>query len=170
LIEFLVQTIVNLRSRTSISILIIENGILAEGQEELQEILQMVNLTLSNFLSRDMIEIVIKHHSYNIDNALNLLPRAEVLILTQLEYLDHHIREQNLGDLEVDLLLPKALNLVDPSLDSHILEDVHHDPYDVVFLLAVHFIILSIKLICLAILYPIILILLYFHVGQAYIR
>jgi hypothetical protein len=80
--------------------------------------------SISYGLTAYMVEIVFDKFGDQIDDSLYLLPGSHLLVLRQPEQMNDCLREDDFAYLEVDLLVLQYLHLIDPPLDSHVLENV----------------------------------------------
>lgn len=81
----------------------------------------MGKFALSNSLTRNMVEIILKYLSNNINNTLYFLG-VRLWSLTESEKLYHSLREYNFTDFEIDLIVFKDIDFINKPFDSNILE------------------------------------------------
>jgi len=71
-----------------------------------------------------VVEVILDEFGDEVDDPLYLLPSGERLVLAKPEEMDDGLREDDLADLEINLLVLEYLNLLNPAVDAHVLEDV----------------------------------------------
>jgi hypothetical protein len=74
-----------------------------------------------------MIEIVFDKFRNKIDDTLYLLTCSECLILTKSKQMYDSLGEYDLTNFKVNLLIFKYFDLLNPSSNTHILEDIDRD-------------------------------------------
>ena len=111
--------------------------VLAEKFQNMQEVSYMAELTLSNGLTWNMVEIVLEYFANNTDDALYFLS-VGLGTFTEPEELDHGLREDDFTYFEVNLIVFEDIDLIDASLDSDVLEDGDDKLDNFVFFLLSH--------------------------------
>lgn len=77
-----------------------------------------------------MIKIIFDQLRNQIDHSLYLLPCIQFLILVYTNELNNCLWKDDFADLEIDLLVFEDLDLVYPTFNTHVLEDVYGEVYD----------------------------------------
>lgn len=90
----------------------------------------MSGVTAEDSLSRDVVEVILDLLGDEVDDGLYLLAGGEIGVFVDADGLDRCLREDDLADVDVDLLIFKYFNVVDPSLYPHVLEHVDRQVYD----------------------------------------
>jgi hypothetical protein len=105
------------------------NHWITESLQKLQKVFEMMSITSSDILPRDVIEVIFDSFCDEIDNSLYLLPRGEVRVLIDAYQLDDSLRKDDLANIDIDVLAFQDLYLIDPSLYTHVLEDIYRQVY-----------------------------------------
>lgn len=97
----------------------------------MEEVFEMGDPSVGDGFPRDMVEVVLDDFCDEVDDSLYLLAGGERVVLAESKQVNDGLREDDLADLKVDLLIFEDLYFLYPPPDPHILEDVDGDVNDV---------------------------------------
>lgn len=89
----------------------------------------MMRVTFGDMFTRDVVEIVLNGLGYEVDDALYLLTRCEVWVFADADEFNNGLGKDDLADVDIDMLAFQDFYLVNPPLNSHVLEDVYCQVY-----------------------------------------